>query len=93
MCKIVKDKNKKKTKFQLKKKKNKYRIALAKSGPRCDAMNRPCILVSDILWQYEEPQSPIMSHQLLRRTEAVPGNLFSALLKTSYGLLKLSQSL
>ncbi|KAM3691270.1 hypothetical protein ACJW31_08G004000 [Castanea mollissima] len=39
---------------------------------RCSDTSIPSILVSDILWQYEEPQSPIMSHQLLRRTEALP---------------------
>ena len=37
--------------------------------------DRPSILVSDILGQYDqEPQSPTTPHQLLRRTEASPGN-------------------
>ncbi|KAL6345081.1 hypothetical protein AAG906_013564 [Vitis piasezkii] len=30
----------------------------------------PSILVSDIIWQYQESQPPTMSHQLLRRNEA-----------------------
>lgn len=35
---------------------------------------RPSILVSDILWKYDdEPQSLIASHQILRRKEASPG--------------------
>ncbi|KAI5422837.1 hypothetical protein KIW84_046022 [Lathyrus oleraceus] len=33
---------------------------------------RPPILVSDILWQNDEPQSLISSHQILRRKEASP---------------------
>lgn len=37
---------------------------------RCSDTSIPSILVSDILWQYDEHQSPIMSHQLLRKTEA-----------------------
>ncbi|KAL5538781.1 hypothetical protein UlMin_044331 [Ulmus minor] len=39
---------------------------------RCPETSVPSILVSDILWQYDEPQSPTTSHQLLRRTEASP---------------------
>lgn len=39
---------------------------------------RPSILVSDIIWQYQESQPPTMSHQLLRRNEASPGDLFSS---------------
>lgn len=34
---------------------------------------RPPILVSDILWQNDEPESLISSHQILRRKEASPG--------------------
>lgn len=37
---------------------------------RCPETSIPSILVSDILWQYDEFQSPVMSHQLLKRTEA-----------------------
>ncbi|KAF9599430.1 hypothetical protein IFM89_037196 [Coptis chinensis] len=32
----------------------------------------PSVLVSDILWQCNDYQSPVASHQLLRRTEALP---------------------
>ncbi|XP_058102586.1 uncharacterized protein LOC131246448 isoform X7 [Magnolia sinica] len=32
----------------------------------------PCVLVSDILWQYDEYQSPATSHQLLKRKEDLP---------------------
>ncbi|PON37891.1 R3H domain containing protein [Trema orientale] len=39
---------------------------------RCPDTSIPSILVSDILWQYDEPQSPTTSHQLLRRTEDSP---------------------
>ncbi|XP_062084212.1 uncharacterized protein LOC133790557 [Humulus lupulus] len=39
---------------------------------RCPDTSVPSILVSDILWQYDEPQSPPTSHQLLRRTEESP---------------------
>jgi len=35
---------------------------------------RPPILVSDILWKDDEPQSLVTSHQILRRSEASPGN-------------------
>ncbi|XP_060966241.1 uncharacterized protein LOC133034832 isoform X1 [Cannabis sativa] len=48
---------------------------------RCPDTSVPSILVSDILWQYDEPQSPTTSHQLLRRTGDSPGYLLS-LLKT-----------
>ncbi|KAK6915287.1 SUZ domain [Dillenia turbinata] len=37
---------------------------------RCPETSIPSILVSDILWQYDEVQSPSTSHQLLRRKEA-----------------------
>ncbi|KAJ4721490.1 R3H domain containing protein [Melia azedarach] len=39
---------------------------------RCPETSIPSILVSDILWQYGEPQSPTTSCQLLRRKEAPP---------------------
>uniref|UniRef100_A0A5B7C3B1 Putative Single-stranded nucleic acid binding R3H protein isoform 2 n=1 Tax=Davidia involucrata TaxID=16924 RepID=A0A5B7C3B1_DAVIN len=38
---------------------------------RCPETSIPSILVSDLLWQYDEFQSP-MSHQLLRRKNASP---------------------
>ncbi|XP_059665572.1 uncharacterized protein LOC132311595 isoform X2 [Cornus florida] len=38
---------------------------------RCPETSIPSILVSDLLWQYDDYQSP-MSHQLLRRKEASP---------------------
>ncbi|XP_021911119.1 uncharacterized protein LOC110824946 [Carica papaya] len=38
----------------------------------------PSILVSDILWHYDEPQSVSVSHQLLRREESQSGKGFSA---------------
>lgn len=44
---------------------------------------RPSILVSDILWQYGEPQSLTTSHQILRRKEAPPGRTFPAPLMKS----------
>lgn len=37
---------------------------------------RPSILVSDILWQYDEPESPMNPHLLLKRSETPPGNIF-----------------
>ncbi|CAL5195540.1 unnamed protein product [Lathyrus oleraceus] len=39
---------------------------------RCPDTSIPPILVSDILWQNDEPQSLISSHQILRRKEASP---------------------
>ncbi|KAH9670876.1 R3H domain-containing protein [Citrus sinensis] len=39
---------------------------------RCSETSIPSILVSDILWQYGEPQSLTTSHQILRRKEAPP---------------------
>ncbi|KAJ7978243.1 R3H domain containing protein [Quillaja saponaria] len=39
---------------------------------RCPETSIPSILVSDILWQFDEPLSPITSHQLLRRKDASP---------------------
>ncbi|KAK7278282.1 hypothetical protein RJT34_23308 [Clitoria ternatea] len=39
---------------------------------RCPDTSIPPILVSDILWKYDEPQSVITSHQILRRKEASP---------------------
>ncbi|XP_061342649.1 uncharacterized protein LOC133288836 isoform X2 [Gastrolobium bilobum] len=39
---------------------------------RCPDTSIPPILVSDILWKYDEPQSLITSHQILRRKEASP---------------------
>ncbi|KAK7376346.1 hypothetical protein VNO78_34812 [Psophocarpus tetragonolobus] len=39
---------------------------------RCPDTSIPPILVSDILWKYDEPQSLITSHQILRRSEASP---------------------
>ncbi|KAL6346475.1 hypothetical protein AAG906_033271 [Vitis piasezkii] len=39
---------------------------------RCPETSIPSILVSDIIWQYQESQPPTMSHQLLRRNEASP---------------------
>ncbi|EXC29913.1 R3H domain-containing protein 2 [Morus notabilis] len=44
---------------------------------RCPETSVPSILVSDILGQYDEPQSPTTSHQLLRRTDASPVSLVS----------------
>ncbi|KAA8533438.1 hypothetical protein F0562_031128 [Nyssa sinensis] len=38
---------------------------------RCPETSIPSILVSDLLWQYDEFQSPV-SHQLLRRKDASP---------------------
>ncbi|CAN6487324.1 unnamed protein product [Victoria cruziana] len=32
----------------------------------------PAVLVSDILWKYDHHQSPVVSHQLLRRKEVLP---------------------
>ncbi|XP_049932111.1 uncharacterized protein LOC116247942 isoform X3 [Nymphaea colorata] len=32
----------------------------------------PAVLVSDILWQFDHHQSPVVSHQLLRRKEVLP---------------------
>ncbi|XP_019451115.1 PREDICTED: uncharacterized protein LOC109354952 isoform X1 [Lupinus angustifolius] len=37
---------------------------------RCPDTSIPPILVSDILWEYDEPQSLVTSHQILRRKEA-----------------------
>ncbi|KAJ1409304.1 SUZ domain [Sesbania bispinosa] len=39
---------------------------------RCPDTSIPPILVSDILWKYDEPQSLIASHQILRREDASP---------------------
>ncbi|XP_062004595.1 uncharacterized protein LOC133721869 isoform X1 [Rosa rugosa] len=39
---------------------------------RCPETSIPSILVSDILWQYDEPESPMTSHLLLKRSEAPP---------------------
>ncbi|KAH7543435.1 hypothetical protein FEM48_Zijuj02G0183700 [Ziziphus jujuba var. spinosa] len=39
---------------------------------RCPETSIPSILVSDILWQYDDPQSSAMTHQLLKRTETSP---------------------
>ncbi|CAK8560249.1 unnamed protein product [Lathyrus sativus] len=39
---------------------------------RCPDTSIPPILVSDILWQNDEPESLISSHQILRRKEASP---------------------
>ncbi|XP_031249832.1 uncharacterized protein LOC116107677 [Pistacia vera] len=39
---------------------------------RCPETSIPSILVSDILWQYGEPELVTTSHQLLRRKEAPP---------------------
>ncbi|KAK8464760.1 hypothetical protein PHAVU_010G077712 [Phaseolus vulgaris] len=40
---------------------------------RCPDTSIPPILVSDILWKYDdEPQSLVTSHQILRRSEASP---------------------
>ncbi|MED6159987.1 hypothetical protein PIB30_047354 [Stylosanthes scabra] len=39
---------------------------------RCPDTSIPPILVSDILWEYDEPQSLITSHQILRREEPSP---------------------
>ncbi|KAK9291787.1 hypothetical protein L1049_019737 [Liquidambar formosana] len=39
---------------------------------RCPETSIPSILVSDILWQYDESESPTTSHQLLKRKEAAP---------------------
>ncbi|CAI8608087.1 unnamed protein product [Vicia faba] len=39
---------------------------------RCPDTSIPPILVSDILWQNDEPQSLMSSHQILRRKEASP---------------------
>ncbi|KAF5207535.1 R3h domain containing protein [Thalictrum thalictroides] len=39
---------------------------------RCPDSTIPSILVSDILWQCNEYQSPATSHQLLRRRETLP---------------------
>lgn len=39
---------------------------------RCPDTSIPPILVSDILWKYDEPQSLVTSHQILRRKEASP---------------------
>lgn len=39
---------------------------------RCPESSIPSILVSDILWQCNEYQSPATPHQLLRRKEALP---------------------
>ncbi|CAM9000990.1 unnamed protein product [Rhodiola kirilowii] len=37
---------------------------------RCSETSIPSILVSDLLWQYDESESPVASHQLLRRIDA-----------------------
>ncbi|KAK7269072.1 hypothetical protein RIF29_21788 [Crotalaria pallida] len=39
---------------------------------RCPDTSIPPILVSDILCEYDEPQTLVMSHQILRRKEASP---------------------
>ncbi|KAG4908472.1 hypothetical protein AAZX31_20G206000 [Glycine max] len=39
---------------------------------RCPDTSIPPILVSDILWKYDEPQSLVTSHQILRRSVASP---------------------
>ncbi|XP_028946047.1 uncharacterized protein [Malus domestica] len=39
---------------------------------RCPETSIPSILVGDILWQYDEPDSPTTSHLLLKRTESRP---------------------
>ncbi|KAF7805264.1 R3H domain protein [Senna tora] len=39
---------------------------------RCPETSIPPVLVSDILWKYDEPQSLTSSHQILRRKEATP---------------------
>ncbi|KAL5702920.1 hypothetical protein ACHQM5_028080 [Ranunculus cassubicifolius] len=39
---------------------------------RCPESAIPSILVSDMLWQCDEYHSPVTSHQLLRRKEALP---------------------
>lgn len=38
---------------------------------RCPESSIPSVLVSDILWQYDESQSPITSNQLLRKKDAL----------------------
>lgn len=40
---------------------------------------RPSILVSDILWEYDEPQMLTLPHQLLRRKENSSGILIISL--------------
>nr|KYP74547.1 hypothetical protein KK1_007232 [Cajanus cajan] len=45
---------------------------------RCPDTSIPPVLVSDILWEYDEPQSLFTSHQILRRSEASP-DYFSVL--------------
>ncbi|XP_058102581.1 uncharacterized protein LOC131246448 isoform X2 [Magnolia sinica] len=44
---------------------------------RCPDSSIPCVLVSDILWQYDEYQSPATSHQLLKRKEDLPASVIS----------------
>ncbi|KAK4273618.1 hypothetical protein QN277_021985 [Acacia crassicarpa] len=39
---------------------------------RCPETSIPPILVKDILWEYDEPQYLISSHQILRRKETIP---------------------
>ncbi|XP_050382155.1 uncharacterized protein LOC126799082 [Argentina anserina] len=39
---------------------------------RCPETSIPSILVSDILWQCDEPESPMTSHLLLKRSETPP---------------------
>ncbi|PSS05044.1 R3H domain-containing protein [Actinidia chinensis var. chinensis] len=39
---------------------------------RCPETLIPSVLVSDLLWQYDELQLPITSHRLLKRNEASP---------------------
>ncbi|XP_054800147.1 uncharacterized protein LOC129304492 isoform X2 [Prosopis cineraria] len=41
---------------------------------RCPETSIPPILVSDILWEYDEPQHLISSHQILRRKETIPAS-------------------
>ncbi|KAJ4957109.1 hypothetical protein NE237_013892 [Protea cynaroides] len=51
---------------------------------RCPESSIPAILVSDILWQYDDYHSSTSSHQLLRRKETFPA------LKTNPASLQLS---
>ncbi|XP_028794153.1 R3H domain-containing protein 2-like, partial [Neltuma alba] len=41
---------------------------------RCPETSIPPILVSDILWEYDEPQYLNSSHQILRRKETIPAS-------------------
>ncbi|GKV40132.1 hypothetical protein SLEP1_g47801 [Rubroshorea leprosula] len=57
---------------------------------RCPETSIPSILVSDILWQYDEPEVLTASRQLLAREQAQPGEEALTVSKTTLPSLQLS---